>query len=235
MKLNIIKGAKGYKKLNHLPFNREFSLRNKLVESIKIYGFIQPIVLCYSNFEFPDEEPKLYILDGQHRALAAQYLDVNFTAVILDYKNINVTQIINIVAKLNNSAVAWTLEDYCKAWHSLGKTDYTTLLSVKKNYGYTIDTLASILSGHITRQRVTDHVKEGIFKVTSKESTLVTLKLLTKTKRMNSRMLISFHRVRLTVDNFDFKVFKTKFEQQYEAIKAESYDDYFEIFKKLLN
>lgn len=234
MKLKILSGKTGYKTLNHLPFNRDFSLRNTLVESMRTNGYLVPIVLCYSNFEFPDEKPKLYILDGQHRALAAQYLDINFYAIVLDYENINVTQIIKLVAKLNNSAVAWALEDYCKAWHSLQKADYTTLLSTKKNWGYTIATIGSLLAGYMNKtSQASSSIKDGSFKIKAKETTLKSLELSSTTKRMSSRMLMAFHRVRLTVDNFNFKVFKTKFEAQYDTIKSGAFDDYFELFKTL--
>ena len=81
MKLIQLNGVSGYKKLNHLPFNRDYILRKGLVASMKKRGFIIPILVCYTTAI--DGVRQLYILDGQHRALAAQYLDITFYANVL--------------------------------------------------------------------------------------------------------------------------------------------------------
>lgn len=232
MKLIKINGEKGYDKLSHLPFNRNFKLRQSLVESIKVYGFIQPIITIKTNIV--DGCIKTYILDGQHRAMAAQYLDIPFYAYELSNKVKSTTELVELVAKLNNSAVAWKIEDYAVAYASLDIQDYKELLQVNSKYGYTLPVIANMLEGSINTKKSNDTVKLGTFAIKAMDVTIETLNLGRKTKRMNTRMLMAFHKLRLTNDNFEFNKFKKNFEESYEMLKNESYDDYYNVFLKLI-
>lgn len=234
MKLHKIKGEKGYDKLSHLPFNRPFKLRMNLVESMKKHGFIVPIVIIVTDVI--DGVLRKYILDGQHRAMAAQYLNIDFYAVELDIKITSLAQVVGLVAKYNNSSIAWNLDNYVNAYSSLNNEHYKTLSSIHSKYGYTTSSIACLLEGNMSKSGSTaENIKQGTFIIKAKETTLETLNLVRQTKRMSARMLFAFHKLRLTKDNFKFEVFKKNFEANYTLIKSESYDDYYNVFLTLVD
>ena len=49
MKLINFNGASDYNKLNHLPFNRGFSVRQDLIEKMNLYGFNCPLHLIETD------------------------------------------------------------------------------------------------------------------------------------------------------------------------------------------
>jgi len=146
MKLIKFKGQKDYDKINHLPFNREYNLRPSLVESMKNKGFIDAISLCYST-AFGTKE--LYLLDGQHRALAANYLNIEF------YGNVNEKiietkeELVELVATYNNTSVCWELITYVKAYIALNYEDYVELYKVSKENGFSVKTIASLFINYL--------------------------------------------------------------------------------------
>lgn len=228
-----IKGEKGYTKLFHFPFNREFKLRQSLVLSMQELGFIDPI--CLIKTDIIDGVERIYILDGQNRAMAAQYLDINFDGYLLDKKVKSLEEIVGLVAKYNNSSVPWNLNNYAHAYSTLGNQHYKTLLEINSKYGYTTSSIASLLEGNTGKGvNTSENIKQGTFQIKAKKTTLETLNLVRQTKRMSARMLYAFHKLRLTKDNFNFEVFKTNFEENYTLIKSESYDDYYNVFLKFV-
>jgi len=229
MKLITLNGEKGYKKLNHLPFNRDFTLRPSLVKSMQEFGFIVPIICCYTSIISGVRE--LYILDGQHRALAAQYLNMKFYCIILDEEPNTIERLIKIVSKLNNTSVAWKIETYCKAYASVGYSAYIELLKISKLYGFTVPIVGSMLEGNIGRRLNTDSLKNGSFKITARDITLESINLVRKTElKFTNRMLAGFHKARLTVDNFNFEKFNSKLQKTYKELRASKIDDYYEVF-----
>lgn len=236
MKPIVIKRKKDIENLQILSFNRGFSLRENLVESMRKHGFISRIILAYSNHEYPDADPLLYVIDGQHRLKAAEYLSIPVYADILEGDNYSFKELVDLVATYNNQSVRWSLKDYVSAWHMYGKSDYSVLEGIQKKYGFSHSVLAVLLSGSISSGsgRVTDNVRKGKFKVKAKKETLKTLELVTQLSRPNNRMLTAFHNVRLTSDNFNFTKFKSNYEKEYSSLKNKKLLDYVEYFKKLL-
>lgn len=223
MKTKIFKGASGYAKLSHLPFNRDFTLRPSLVKSMRKHGFITGIYCCYSEAITGVRE--LYILDGQHRALAAQYLDIDFTVCILDFEPKTGEELIDLVSLYNNTAVAWKLETYCKAYAALGKKDYKYLVKMCKINGVAFATFAMMLTGNSNSAKTA--CKTGAFKITSRNVAIKTLDLSkVLDHKMSGRMLMALHVVRLTKDHFRFDKFKKAFNKDYEALKSKGFDNY---------
>lgn len=231
MIFKTLKGERGYQKLSHLPFNRDFCLRNGLVESIKELGFITVIYCCYSTAI--DGTRKLYILDGQHRALAAQFLDVDFPIAILDTEPTTKEELVKLTARYNNSSVAWKLSVYVNAYISLNYEDYLTLNKLALENGFSHKTIGCMMKGrlHDGGSITGDEIKQGIFKITNLKEAKDTLALVKKLdNRMNNSMLLSFHRIRLMNDNFDFQSFKIAFNKNYEELVATSYRLYDDLF-----
>lgn len=236
MKLIKFKGQKDYDKINHLPFNREYNLRPGLVESMKNKGFIDAISLCYST-AFGAKE--LYLLDGQHRALAANYLNIEF------YGNVNEKiietkeELVELVATYNNTSVCWELITYVKAYIALNYEDYVELYKVSKENGFSVKTIASLFINYLIdggSNPVAHQIKHGKFIITNRENTYETLRLAKILDcKLNNSMLISFHKLRLTDSNFDFELFKTYFQNNYLEIKATTsrlYDELFSNYTK---
>lgn len=105
-----------------LPFQRKAVLRNSLVESMKKWGFLGSIIIIKTNII--DGNEKLYIIDGQHRYLAAEYLKLDINANILTCNNWSIKDLVELVAKLNSTGVSWNNADYIKAYASLGLESY---------------------------------------------------------------------------------------------------------------
>jgi len=231
METKTFQGASGYKKLSFLPFNRDFTLRDSLVKSMQKQGFISHIYCCYSKAINGAKE--LYVLDGQNRALAAHYLNIPFYVGILPQEPKTVEELVNLVAIYNNTSIAWRLETYCKAYATIGKPDYVELLQLSKENGQSVNTIGFLLSGGAAYKACADNspIKKGTFKISAKITTVETLRLAKLlTHKMSGRMLVAFHSVRLTKDNFDFNKFKFEFNRDYKNLRSLRLDDFTEKF-----
>lgn len=226
----IFNGKSDFTKyLNYLDFNRPYNVRPQMVDSIKEHGFIDPILIV--NTDVIDGMEKLYIVDGQHRALAASYLDVPFTAAV--YKKTIKTKkdAVELVSMMHRTHKGWTIHNYVHAYASLGYQDYIDLHNIHKNNPYSISSIANIFGGFIGRSDLSS-IRSGEYKMKSKDHAEETIKQANKLdKLMTGRMLVSFHKVRLLVDTFNFSKFKEEFELNYKELKANRYDDFFQIFK----
>ena len=114
MKLKKFNGKAGFDKLNILPINRQYSLRNDLTNSMQIHGFIVPLILCYSKAI--DGIRKLWILDGQHKGMAAAYLNIPFYGIILPVEPKTKKELVKLVSTLNSTQKAWNLQDYVNCY-----------------------------------------------------------------------------------------------------------------------
>jgi hypothetical protein len=231
----VLSGARGYKKLSHLPFNRDYSLRNTLVESMKSNGFIVPINCIYTDVITGIRE--LYILDGQNRALAAQYLDIPFDIMILEEEPTTKERLVELVAILNNTSVPWKLETYCKAYASLAYEDYTKLLKYSKLHGQSVSTTASLLGGSLSGRNpeAGRKLRGGDFKIVAEASTLETFSLISRMGvKFTGRMTLAFHKLRMLHDDFNFEVFRTNLLRVYDEVKASRLDEYYDLFVTFL-
>jgi hypothetical protein len=235
MKFKVIKGLAGYATLNHLPFNRDYSLRSGLVKSMKKNGFIDPIKLCWSTAI--NGVRTLYILDGQHRALAAQYLNIEFYGIIIEEEPTTKERLVELTATYNNSSVAWKIAVYVAAYISLNYDSYLTLNKLAIENGFSHKIVGTMLRGKLSDggSDVANEIKQGSFKITNlveaKETLLLTRQLGNK---MNNSMLLSFHRIRLMDSSFDFNTFKLAFNKNYEELVATSYRLYDDVFSSWL-
>lgn len=121
----------------------------ELAESVAKYGVLRPIIVD-TNFN---------ILDGQHLFLALDLLKYPF-----EYLQVDVTtkeEIIDLMAKLNNTSKSWSLEDFINMWATV-KPDYRKILEKMNKFSINANTFLILYvndSGIARRQ-----VKEGRFK-----------------------------------------------------------------------
>lgn len=233
MKLITFK-PEDYNKLSHLPFNRNFSVRQSLIESMTKLGFIAPLILIKTDLI--DGKWRTYIADGQNRAISASFLNIVFYGVLLPNKFKSLSEIVTLVAKLNALQNPWNANNYAEAYNFLGYKEYNTLLTIKHKTPYTTPTVASLLYGVRTRGNVTAAIKEGKFKVNLLKETNYTLNCaskLSKIERLSGRMLSSLHNVTM-LSSFDEVKFIKEYEKNAKVIKDMSLDDYTDIFTEWL-
>lgn len=220
-----------YNKLNHLSFNRKFSVRNDLVEKMNLYGFTVPINII--STDVIDGKTKLYIADGQHRALSAVYIGIDFIGVINDIKFTKISEIVEYVSSLNSTSKAWRAIDYVEAYNHLNLSDYQILLRIKNNCPYSVETLASILAGNRGRGAVAGKIKNGTFKVTDLEYTQYILTLagnLSKYEKLSSRMLLALSNT-ARLKRFNESKFISAYRKNAKFVKDLKLDDYTDIFQ----
>ena len=112
-----------------LPFQRQASVRSSLVNSMKQYGFLGSILMIKTSVINGVE--KLYIIDGQHRFLAAQFLGIPITANVIE-TNKSKEELIYLISTLNSTGIKWKIEDYINAYASLSNENYVKLIQVAK-------------------------------------------------------------------------------------------------------
>jgi hypothetical protein len=234
MKLITFNGASDYHKLNHLPFNRNFSVRQDLIEKMNLYGFNSPLHLIETHLI--DGKLKKWLVDGQHRAITAAFLDITFTGILVDVKFKSINEIVHYVASLNSAQKPWSAINYVESYNFLGYKEYNTLLSVKNSSPYTVETIASILAGYRTSGQTSKSIKNGTFVVNHFNEAKYTLSLaakLGKYQRLTSRMLLALNYV-CSLKTFDEKKFTLNYKTNAKQIKELKLDDYSDIFSSWL-
>lgn len=234
MKLITFNGASDYQKLNHLPFNRSFSVRQDLIEKMNTYGFTCPIFLIETDLI--DGKKKKWLVDGQHRAITAAFLDISFYAIILDIKFKSIAEIVHYVASLNSAQKPWSAINYVESYNFLNYKEYNTLLKIKNSSPYTVETISSILAGHRQSGHSLKHLKNGTFVANHIKETKYTLALaakLGKYQKLTSRMLLALNYV-ASLKTFDEERFTLQYKTNAKAIKELKLDDYSDIFSSWL-
>lgn len=234
MKLITFNGASDYCKLNHLPFNRNFSVRQDLIDKMNLYGFNSPLHLIETDLI--DGKLKKWLVDGQHRAITAAFLDITFTGIVVDVKFKSISEIVHYVASLNSAQKPWSAINYVESYNFLGYKEYNTLLTVKNSCPYTIETISCMLAGHRTSGHTSKSIKNGTFVVNHFNEAKYTLSLaakLGKYQKLTSRMLLALNYV-CSLKTFDEKRFTLNYKANAKQIKELKLDDYSNIFSSWL-
>lgn len=235
MKIVKFKTEAEYKKLQHLPFNRNYGYRNDLAEKMNMYGFVGSIIIIETDI-FTGKIQQ-YVADGQNRAATAARLGIEFQGAVVDHQFNSIPDIVQFVASLNSTQKAWSPSDYVKSYVYLNFKDYLTLVEVKKSCPFTLTTVANMLYGYRSRGTVTDKLKDGTFKCNQLKETQYTLSIaakLSKVGEMSSRMVIALHYV-ASLKNFDESKFTKAYIANYQIIKELKLDDYSDVFASWLN
>ena len=222
--------------LHMLPFNREFSIRTDLIESMHKLGFIVPILILETDIV----EGKLlkYVVDGQNRLITARHLGINVDAILIKTDKIkNLEDLVYFVASLNSKQKPWSISDYVKSFAYLMKIPYLELLDLSKKHPYSISCIAYLLYGLRSRAvSATNAIRNGTFVINEKQNTLKTLdfaKELSKYGRLNGRMILALHQI-LKLKNFNKKTFLSNYKIYYDSLKELKLDDYSNVFSSWL-
>lgn len=223
-------GATDYGKINHLPFNRNFSVTEGLINSMNKYGFTVPILFIKTSLI--DGKMKEWLIDGQHRAITAAFLNIPFEGLVNEYEFKSIEEIVDYMSTLNSSQKSWKAINYVTAYNFLGYKDYNILLNVKNSCVYSIETIAVLLLGLRTSGNTTNKLKSGTFKVNNLKETQYCLELsakLGKYQKVTSRMLLALSYVS-SLKSFDETKFIENYKKNSNIIKELKLDDYSDLF-----
>lgn len=135
--------------------NREIEInkRGDLVKSMKAYGYLQAYpMLCKRD------GGKLVIVDGQHRFMIAQELELPVSYVI-EERDLD-------VAVINAGQRTWNIAAYVNRFIAKGLGEYAKLREFAELHGMPLGMAAGVLIGNNTAANAHDAIKAGTFKVT---------------------------------------------------------------------
>jgi len=158
-----IKKSKDYEKFLFINGNRNIIKEhlNSLKESIKEKNLLslRPIIIDENN----------YILDGQHRFVAAQELEVPFYYIKCTSENFKELII------LNRNQKNWKLIDFANFYSKhFSNKNYTKLLEISKEYKISILILFIYLNYNIKKKVLRKEFEEGNFLFNFNEEKLKT-------------------------------------------------------------
>ena len=142
---------------------------NKIAASLKKYDNVRKVVCI--EIEFIDNEKKTYIVDGQHLFHALIKCEMEIPVVYVQGIK-DIRGVIELVATLNNTSKAWTLDDYVDAWASCPETksQYKSFKSYRETYKLGYSTIAALCNPY-KMNRATATLKDGSLKINNKPLT----------------------------------------------------------------
>jgi len=191
------------KQLKTLPFNRAINMKHitALLNSMLSYGILRlPVILRTKIFGRESD----YILDAQHMVAALLKADIKQTPCIVIESN-DITQIIDIMAVLNNTLSTWKIDDYVNAYcHMPGKEDYKLLKVHHLSTGFNYTVSSKILNG------TTGGIKNGKFKINCTDADDMTQNLIDATSLFNtdnSKFMLAYITFARSVKDYNHKKF----------------------------
>jgi len=216
--------------LKFLPFNRQYKVRQDLADKMRTYGFTVPMTIIKTDVI--DGKMSLWIADGQHRCVTAQYVKQIPTGVIVDTKFEDKSDVVRFVASLNSASKKWTLMDYVDSYNYLGYRDYDYVLKMYAKYPYSINTICGIFGGVRKSNAITKKVKDGTYKVMDKAHALKVLELsksLAMYGKLTSKMLFALYHV-ANHKHFDETQFVANYQLKFKSVRELVLEDYTDIF-----
>ena len=159
--------SSNYSMFNFLEFNRKVSSRHvrTLVESIRSNGILSYPMMIYTNCI--DGIWRYWIIDGQHRFEAFRKLGfpIRFTLYQkLGAGEITLRDIVRLIAQVNSTSRKWGLNDYLRAWMSIGVSEYIFLKNKQSETKLALNTLLQAYSG-LNRTKATNLFMAGTYSI----------------------------------------------------------------------
>lgn len=145
-KFRLLKGNRVLNK-NHIESIKSSIERNNLLP-------INPILVTKD----------LFVIDGQHRLMAATQLNVPIYYMIVENDDMDSVHVLNSVKKV------WTLNDYVASFAELGKSEYTYIMGLVeeyKEYKFTPINVLRLLMGKVNLP-MSRAVKAGTLEIEDK-------------------------------------------------------------------
>lgn len=189
--------------LKFLPFNRSVDLKHitSLLNSMLEFGILRtPVIVKTKLFG----KPEYYIVDGQNMISALIKADHKEVECIV-FESDDMVHIIETIARLNNTVLLWTIDNYVEAYcYMPGKEDYRLLKVHHLTTGFNYSVSSKILSGS------TNCIKNGTFKINCSDADTVTKNLVEISSLFNtnnSKFMLAYVTFVRGTKNYDHKKF----------------------------
>jgi hypothetical protein len=159
LEISEIRETSDYSRFKLLQWNRGVELHRvmKLMQSMKRYGFLLPILVNQNG----------RIADGQHRFEAAKSLGLGVRYIVFELED---DLLPLLVSNVNSLAKTWRLIDYQNCWAEFGKAPYLWVKRLAEDRGVELDTLVRfIINTTSTHEANQDKFKNGEFYPTDKD------------------------------------------------------------------
>lgn len=154
----------------------------------------------------------MFIIDGQHRRLAAQELGVPVYYTVSEGITLDDTRVLNITQK------RWTLLDFAQSFADSGRDDYRDFLRLVHQFPKIAPSIVimCLQGGH--KHHSSDDFRRGEFQIEDRERGIDWLAKLTDVSEkahinMNTPMAASFMQLWKNDNEFDFDKFMAKLEK----------------------
>lgn len=234
----VLSPAQAKKKIKFLPFNRDSEVRQDLLDSMKKYGFLSPIVLVKTNLISGTDD--LYVVDGQHRLKSAIFAGLDVHYIISSFVPQNEGDIVQLVAAMNTTSKKWKMKDYVHAFMYMRNPHYIELNQLSSAYNFTLNSTAAILQGiRNAKTSAKKSVEEGKFIVKSKKHFLNVMDLRDKLAEIVSGKYhgnkLPVHQVRALSQvmyhkSFDEKRFIRNYKKNMNEVSHLTVEDYVTLF-----
>lgn len=209
-------------KVLELPFNRtkdEKQIKTMMNSMVQVGILRTPVFIRTKAITGRYET---YTADGQHLVESCKRNDVKtIPGIVIETDSIS--EMVNIMALLNNVNQRWTLIDYVNAYCGTGNADFFALKNHSITNGFTIAISASILSGTNVAGAGCKSIKNGTFKVNAVEQDVITQNLIDVSTLVNTSNA-KFHRAYLNFyralgSSYNHKKMITKIQESKEFVK----------------
>lgn len=152
------------KDLSFISFNRPVDNKHvdRLLSSIKRNGILRLPVIVFTRLF--SAKPQYNIVDGQHLVLALVKAGITEVECIVT-KSESTSEIVGMMASLNNTSRSWKIEDYVKAFNAMGNDNYRTLHVYKIGNNLPYSVCGMILGGSSINE-----IKTGTFKIQNSDA-----------------------------------------------------------------
>jgi len=224
--INKVYSSMDYRKFSFLETNRDLRVAHveELKESIKEHPLNKPI----------DVNEKFQIIDGQHRFMAWQ--DLNMPIIYIIHKGWGSKE----VPILNSNQKNWIPSDFVKMYSEAGVEDYKQYKEFAERYGFTHQANVILLSGGKDKSKQTKEFNEGRFRVTKWVWANMMAKNITELKAYYpgyKRASFVNAYIRLAADkNFDHQVLIEKLQyQSRKMVDCTTVSEYYELLLEIYN
>jgi hypothetical protein len=189
--------------LKFLPFNRSVDLKHitSLLNSMLEFGILRVPVIVYTKLF---GKLDYYIVDGQNMVSALIKADHKDVECIV-FESDDMVHIIETIAKLNNTALQWKIDNYVDAYcYMPGKEDYKLLKVHHLTTGFNYSVSSKILSGS------NGGIKNGKFKINCSDADTMTKQLVDVSSLFNtnnSKFMLAYITFVRGTKNYDHKKF----------------------------
>ena len=181
---------KGFKFLKGINRNPKAGHVTHITESKELFGCItRPVVVAYLSFL---KVPGIYLIDGQHLYLSCIRDKHDIPYIMVEVRDLE--DLIKKLAKINNTAKAWSLEDYINTW-GFYKLVYRQFSKICDVYDLERIIVAELVhTGNVVARRagglnhISKIIKDGQLRIANKKEAISILDYINDLRKMLSGM-----------------------------------------------